>query len=117
MTLRDGIVQSLKNNRGDWNNTLLNEMFGKESVHDICNIFLASTEKEGHLIWLGNKNITEVSLPNSFTSLRIRGGKTSKNGGEKCGITSYMRDISFFYKNLPTKDSVLRKTWSVVESK
>lgn len=56
MLLRQGMMQSLKNDNGELNTTLLKELFSRQSMQDICRIFWASNDKKYMLIWVGNKN-------------------------------------------------------------
>lgn len=54
--LRQGMVHSLLKQNGDWNLTMLNEMFNTDSVKRICEIFWANMEEDDSLVWLENKN-------------------------------------------------------------
>lgn len=56
VTRRQGMVQSLLNQNGEWNKSLINEIFDDVSVKDICEIFWANLEEDDKLIWIGNKN-------------------------------------------------------------
>lgn len=54
MSLRQGMVQHLKNENGDWNLNFLRELFTQDSVRDIYRMFWANNEEDDKMIWVGN---------------------------------------------------------------
>lgn len=65
MTLKQRIVQSLKNHNGEWNTTLLNEMFSRESMQNIYVEFFGQIMKKRIGLYGWETRMT-ISLSNYF---------------------------------------------------
>lgn len=50
------MVQFLKNNFGDWNITVLRDLFNGNLVNDICRMHWANNNEEHRIILVGNKD-------------------------------------------------------------
>lgn len=56
MILTQRMVQQLKNTNGEWNLSLIKELFSHNSTRDICKIFCANNDEDDKILWVGNIN-------------------------------------------------------------
>lgn len=107
MLLRQGMVQSLKNEFGEWNITLLNELFNRQSIKNICTMFWENNDEDGMIIWVGDKN-GEFFVKFFYW---LENWELLFCGGVNCGIAKFMKGKNFLFGRLLTEGLVSNLIW------